>query len=120
MEKPLSAAELRALEKKLQDLQESLSEQITSLEENSLEPPGSTRLTREDEALEETSVDEGITVLSTEGELKSAVDDALDRIADGTYGICSSCGAVISRQRLDVLPYADSCSRCAAREQSSA
>ena len=38
---------------------------------------------------------------------------ALDRIADGTYGICARCGEDISQDRLDVLPYTPICKSCA-------
>ena len=37
------------------------------------------------------------------------VNDALQRIADGTYGFCRVCGRPIERERLEALPYADLC-----------
>jgi RNA polymerase-binding transcription factor DksA len=37
------------------------------------------------------------------------IDAALARIADGTYGTCSVCGAPIPEERLDALPYATLC-----------
>jgi RNA polymerase-binding transcription factor DksA len=42
------------------------------------------------------------------------IEAALDRIANGTYGICVSCGDPISDARLDVLPQAPRCRNCAA------
>lgn len=39
---------------------------------------------------------------------------ALDRIADGSYGICLKCGDDISAARLDAVPYAVLCRTCAA------
>jgi RNA polymerase-binding transcription factor DksA len=41
------------------------------------------------------------------------LEAALDRIANGTYGICESCGAQIATARLDVVPYAVLCRDCA-------
>lgn len=38
---------------------------------------------------------------------------ALDRIADGSYGICARCGEDISEERLDVLPFTPICKNCA-------
>jgi RNA polymerase-binding transcription factor DksA len=38
---------------------------------------------------------------------------ALDRIAQGTYGICVTCGDPISEERLDVLPQTPKCRTCA-------
>jgi RNA polymerase-binding transcription factor len=42
------------------------------------------------------------------------VERALQRLSDGTYGVCSSCGADIPPERLEVLPTADKCVVCAA------
>ena len=39
---------------------------------------------------------------------------AIDRIDKGTYGTCSSCGAEIGADRLEALPAATTCVRCAA------
>lgn len=38
---------------------------------------------------------------------------ALDRIADGRYGLCSVCGVSIPTGRLEALPYATRCVDCA-------
>jgi|SRR5512139_3976319 len=40
------------------------------------------------------------------------VDEALDRIATGTYGICEECGGPISLKRLEVRPVAKYCVPC--------
>jgi DnaK suppressor protein len=42
------------------------------------------------------------------------IDAALDRIADGTYGRCTTCGATIPRERLEFRPYAAGCVACQA------
>jgi DnaK suppressor protein len=41
---------------------------------------------------------------------------ALERIANGNYGKCSQCGAVIARERLLARPIATSCMECASDE----
>jgi len=40
------------------------------------------------------------------------IDQALKRIADGSYGHCETCGGAISPERLEALPYATQCIRC--------
>lgn len=40
------------------------------------------------------------------------VDEALKRIADGTYGSCLQCGKAILKKRLAALPYTESCIEC--------
>jgi RNA polymerase-binding protein DksA len=48
----------------------------------------------------------------TQLELKQ-VRNALKRIETGEYGTCAKCGEAISPARLDALPYATLCIRCA-------
>lgn len=38
---------------------------------------------------------------------------ALDRVQDGTYGICDGCGAQIASERLAILPTTSLCAVCA-------
>lgn len=40
------------------------------------------------------------------------IKSALGRIENGTYGNCTSCGAAISPERLEALPYAEMCIQC--------
>src|SRR5512136_3260908 len=40
------------------------------------------------------------------------VDEALDRIETGTYGICEECGEPIGLKRLEVKPVAKYCVPC--------
>jgi RNA polymerase-binding transcription factor DksA len=42
-----------------------------------------------------------------------AIEGAFDRLAHGTYGICSSCGETIDVARLEAEPTATLCSACA-------
>lgn len=41
------------------------------------------------------------------------IDNALDRIRTGKYGICLSCGKEIPKERLEAIPYAFMCVNCA-------
>ncbi len=43
-----------------------------------------------------------------------AIDAALERIANGTYGICTRNGVKISPERLAALPATPFCAECAA------
>ncbi len=40
------------------------------------------------------------------------IDDALDRIEEGSYGLCEECGIKIPRARLKVVPFAKYCVEC--------
>lgn len=48
-------------------------------------------------------------------DLLNKVDRALERVADGSYGICEVCGNAIPVERLDVLPYSTLCVEDASR-----
>ncbi len=41
------------------------------------------------------------------------VEEAIERIEDGAYGICTECGSRIPKARLNAIPYAPFCIRCA-------
>lgn len=43
----------------------------------------------------------------------SQINSALHRIETGDYGICTECGAEISEGRLEIVPYAALCIKCA-------
>ena len=51
--------------------------------------------------------------LSAQSELR-AIEAALARVEEGSYGLCAKCGAEIDEERLDVLPYTPFCRECAA------
>ncbi|MDP3013882.1 MAG: TraR/DksA C4-type zinc finger protein [Candidatus Subteraquimicrobiales bacterium] len=42
---------------------------------------------------------------------------ALQRIEKGIYDLCSVCGSDIDPERLEILPYADSCIECKRKEE---
>ena len=42
------------------------------------------------------------------------IDDALERVAGGEYGICERCAEEISEERLEAVPYARHCLKCKA------
>jgi RNA polymerase-binding protein DksA len=45
----------------------------------------------------------------------TAIEAALRRIEDGTYGTCQRCGNPIAPERLEALPYAELCIDCKRR-----
>jgi DnaK suppressor protein len=45
------------------------------------------------------------------------IESALDRLEQGTYGLCVTCGEPLDAQRLSILPMASLCMRCHYNEQ---
>lgn len=54
-----------------------------------------------------------LSLMASEGDTLELVEQALDRIRQKTYGTCEECGGVIAKKRLEALPYASTCIRCA-------
>jgi RNA polymerase-binding transcription factor DksA len=46
------------------------------------------------------------------------VNEALSRMEKGTYGLCAECAEPISKPRLQAIPYAKHCIRCARKLES--
>jgi DnaK suppressor protein len=40
------------------------------------------------------------------------IDDALERMEDGTYGVCDACGLEIAEERLKAMPFTRLCRDC--------
>ena len=53
-----------------------------------------------------------LTLASNDRELLHEVDEALGRIKDGTFGVCTSCKKTIPVTRLKAIPHARTCMKC--------
>jgi RNA polymerase-binding protein DksA len=74
-------------------------EEISGTADNHLGETATATLDREiDYSLEENS-----------GEVLEAIERALKRIDDGTYGTCVNCGKPIPEERLEALPWTELC-----------
>ena len=52
-----------------------------------------------------------------EERLLAAIDAALERIDEGTYGMCNTCGQAIGEERLEALPWTMQCIDCKRKEE---
>ena len=77
-------------------------EEIMGTSDNHLGETATATLDREiDYSLEENSE-----------QVLRAIDHALERMEEGTFGICETCGQPISEERLEAIPYATQCIDC--------
>jgi RNA polymerase-binding transcription factor DksA len=118
MRKPiLNTSELRAYRHQLDDLIARLSGDVSELRGQALRPVGAEGGgDSEHEADPGTLVEEGDLALGLLGSEEAVLADAtaaLARIEQGTFGRCEGCDKPIARARLDALPYARYCVRCA-------
>ena len=61
---------------------------------------------------------EVLNALVAEGQQElEQVNAALQRVDEGSYGLCASCGEPINPERLDARPYALECIKCASNSE---
>ena len=56
-----------------------------------------------------------LSLMQSEGGTLEKIEAALERIEDATYGECEECGVRIPKQRLNAVPYATMCVKCASQ-----
>ncbi len=58
-----------------------------------------------------------LSLMQNEGDALAQIEAALERIEDDTYGECEECGAKIAKARLNAIPYAGLCIKCAQTQE---
>jgi DnaK suppressor protein len=59
-----------------------------------------------------------LSLMENEGQALALIESSLERIEEGTYGQCEECGVKIPKARLNAIPYATLCVRCAEQQES--
>ncbi len=76
----------------------------------------------EGDLIEQANADEEaelqIRLHQTDSRLLRAIEEAVARIRQGTYGVCEVCKQPISKARLEAVPWARHCRECKEREHS--
>jgi DnaK suppressor protein len=54
----------------------------------------------------------------TDAKILQAIEEALQRIEKGTYGICRDCGEPIAEARLHAIPWTRVCIKCKEKQKS--
>jgi DnaK suppressor protein len=65
-----------------------------------------------DQASDDNEVHVNIRLRQTDAKLVRAIDAAISRIEDGSYGVCTNCGEDISIARLQAVPWTSLCIEC--------
>ena len=58
-----------------------------------------------------------LSLMENEGAALEKIEASLERIDEGTYGTCEECGVKIPKSRLNAIPYATLCVKCAGRRE---
>lgn len=70
-----------------------------------------------DQALVDLEREMGISLQEMRNRERQLIDDALDSLDEGTYGMCADCGEEISEKRLHALPFARLCVECQSKRE---
>src|SRR3989442_6272986 len=79
-------------------------------------PAGGTRGDLMDWASADTEAELQVRVHQSDAHLVRAIDEALARIRQGTFGMCEACKQPISHARLEALPWTRHCRDCKEQE----
>ena len=71
----------------------------------------------EEQSMEDFVLGMDFALMEMESETLRKIDEAIQRLADGTYGVCSDCDETISEARLKALPFATVCRDCQAQRE---
>ena len=102
--------DLAYYEQKLRSHRKEIEQRLDAIE-SELEKPSDTDFEERATEREGDEVLEGVGQVGLNEIL--AIDAALKRIEDGSFGSCMSCGENISEERLKAVPYAAKCRNCA-------
>jgi RNA polymerase-binding transcription factor len=97
----------------LKEIEGSLGQSLTEDQQRRLESARDVG----DQALMDLDRELGISLMEMRNRRRQAIDEALTRLNEGTYGICAECGIEISERRLEAVPFAKLCVECQAREE---
>ena len=72
-----------------------------------------------DQSSQESDLHVRLALKQTDSKLLRAIEEAIHRIENGTYGICMECENEIAPARLEAVPWTRVCIDCKAKQQSS-
>ena len=110
--KQYSEADLKAFERKLIEARDSIHASSSTLKATvGLEEAEEIESDGGDGSSQSMRLD-SITQLDQSRKSLNEIEDALRRIADGSYGVCAVCGNLIPKARLASFPFAKTCTAC--------
>ena len=121
----LNKEELKYFEQLLNEKKETLIQELDYLEDNSMRlnaKDGAGDLSSHayhlaDHATETQDREQAFHMASREGRYLFYIEEALDRVRAGTYGLCKNCGRLIPKARLEAVPTAKMCIDCKAKQE---
>jgi RNA polymerase-binding transcription factor DksA len=111
---PLDAKVLAQLKDVLIKMRDRLTGQISSQSDDSLKYVDDTS---SEDRTDDFDKEFALNLVSSEHDSVFEINNALRRIAEGTYGYCDGCSCAIEKPRLQALPFARMCIRCQSEQE---
>ena len=113
----LTSAEIRRFKALLLAKRKEILGNVFCMESEALQKPrsdlSSMPIHMADVGTDNYEVENTLGLMESERKLITEIDDALQRIEDGTYGICHGIGKPIPKARLEAIPWTRYCVECA-------
>jgi DnaK suppressor protein len=121
----MNKTELKYFENLLNEKKETLLQELGYLEDNTMRlssKEGAGDLSSHayhlaDHATETQDREQAFHMASREGKYLFYIEEALDRVRNGTFGICKKCGKLIPKARLEAVPTAKMCIECKSAQE---
>ncbi len=121
----MKASELTQYKKMLLEIRAKLVENVSFMEDEALGKSGqdasgdlsSVPIHMADVGTDNYDRDLTIGLIQNGEEEVRAIDDALEKISNKSYGLCEECGKKISKTRLTALPFVKCCIDCQRKEE---
>jgi len=97
----------------IQEIKQRLGQSVTDEQQRRLEAA----MDSGDQALVDLEREMGISLQEMRNQERKNIDDALDSLDEGRYGVCAECGDEISEKRLHALPFACLCVECQSKRE---
>lgn len=97
----------------IQEIKQQLGQSVTEEQQRRLEAA----MDSGDQALVDLDREMGISLQEMRNRERQLIDDALDSLDEGTYGVCAECGGEINEKRLQALPFARLCVECKSKRE---
>jgi DnaK suppressor protein len=97
----------------IQEIKQQLGQSVSEEQQRRLEAA----MDSGDQALVDLEREMGISLQEMRNRERQLIDDALDSLEEGSYGMCADCGEEISEKRLHALPFARLCVDCQSKRE---
>lgn len=112
-----SKSQIKVYRNRLQELGSQLMDEVKVLSDNSLTSNKQAGEELADIGSDNFLRDMELSLMGEESKRIRLIQDALERLDNGTYGVCLDCDAPIPEGRLEALPYAKLCVTCKSRRE---